>query len=358
MKIFLLKTLLFFIPALLISITEAFILPPDFFTFRSWEALAFINVSPLLAPATFYPGYRLRKKEVGDLAHHTNKEIIKNTEWMIDQRGYRNDFFIADPDILLIGDSFFVGSGLTQKETITNKLSDKLKEKAKVYNMAGGTFKAFDILLRNRIIKKPKLIIYGSVERKIKYSPYEKQGKWVKKFQNLKSKIPSWFNTLLVSADRMIRFYSIQWAKSRLNNQTGHGVVSPIDPRMLFFEGKSQSIRTEEDLSKTLSELLSYKKYCDSMGINFLYIPMPDKETVYYELVPLDVQPDFLVKLDRLLTKNGVAIINTLDLYNKERQKSPALLYLYDDTHWNSNATELVANEIIKNEQLFTINSR
>ncbi len=356
MRNFLCKLLAFFIPILMISIFEAFILPPNLFTFRSWEALSFTIVPSLIAQSSFYPNFTLTMKEEGDLADHTKKSFAKKTIWITDQLGYRNDKFINDPDILLIGDSFFAGSGLSQSETITNKLSSKLRNKASVYSIATGSLNEFDVLYRNGVIKKPKLIIFESAERNnICFSPFSRPGSIKEKVFILKRQIPSYIHDILIKADRMLRFYSIRWIMSRdksLNAGLIRPNISPIDPKMIFLKGKSVTFHSDKELKESFNSIMSYKKYCDSLGVDFLFVSMPDKETVYFDLVPLDTQPDYLFKLDSLLNINGVSTINTLGIYNKERQGKNILLYHYDDTHWNSTATELIANEIINKEQL------
>ncbi|MCX6308678.1 MAG: hypothetical protein NTY32_07590, partial [Bacteroidia bacterium] len=82
--------------------------------------------------------------------------------------------------------------------------------------------------------------------------------------------------------------------------------------------------------------------------IEFLFLPMPDKETVYYELVPFEKQPTYLFRLDSLLTNAGIATINTLSLYNNYREQHKDLLYQKDDSHWTPIATEMVSKELFR----------
>ena len=305
----------------------------------------FTNKIPHLG--SFYPNFKLVMKEEGDLAHNSNKALVKNTFWQTDKIGYRNDNFFYDPDILLIGDSFIVGSGLNQSETITNKISKKLGNKVKVYNMAPSSLRKFDILYQKGIIKKPRIIIYSIAERNIPetFISYKQLNRWNRIIENM---IVFCTNDLNIKFDRMIRFYSVEWLKSRIQGNKGHVVVSPVDSDMFFLYGKHRLSHSLQDLKKTLASIISYKEYCESNNIDFLFLPMPDKETVYYDFVPLDSQPDYLLKLDSLLKENGISTINTIKLYNKERTNNNILLYHYDDTHWNPRAVEIVADEIIK----------
>ena len=65
---------------------------------------------------------------VGDLCHHTEFEIEKDIRWKTDKIEYRNDSFVNKADVLLIGDSFFIGTSLSQDSTITNILREKLRK--------------------------------------------------------------------------------------------------------------------------------------------------------------------------------------------------------------------------------------
>ena len=117
---------------------------------------------------------------------------------------------------------------------------------------------------------------------------------------------------------------------------------------MFFLKGATGKPHTEDDLITTVNAIKSYKKYCDALGIDFLVVPMPDKESVYYDLVPLPTQPDYLLRFDSMVKSAGINSINTLQVYNDYLQKNSVLLYHLDDAHWNPNATEVVADEIVK----------
>ncbi len=80
-----------------------------------------------------------------------------------------------------------------------------------------------------------------------------------------------------------------------------------------------------------------------------MYIPMPDKESVYYDLIPLKTQSNYLHRLSSLLTQNGVDNINTLEIYNNYRKSSDIYLYHIDDTHWNEIGVEIIS-DIVSNK--------
>jgi len=324
---------------IILPVVEIF-LPLSIFTYRSWEALIFNN-SKYSKCGPFYPNATTTMKEEGDLGHHTKKALIKSVIWKTDCIGYRNNDFISDPDIILIGDSFFAGSSLSQDETISFRLSKLSADK--VYNMSPANMPAFDKLLNKGVIKKPKTIIYSIVERNMPpavFTPFVKEVN-LSLFFELAHHIDA--NVIL---DRAFRLYSIEWAKARFNNIHGMGVASEINPDMMFLPSRKNNIDSNIRLKSTYDALASYKKYCDSLEINFIFVPMPDKRTVYYDLVPLEKQPNYLNKLDSLLKTNNIHSINTLEIYNNCRQTSDKLLYHLDDTHWNKVATELIAESL------------
>ena len=338
------KKLTFFIliPTLIWGIIEA-LLPITFFTHRHFEAVNFSSKVP--AKTKMYPNIISSMDAVGDLCHHTSNEIIKHEIWKTDKLGFRNNEFIEEADVLFIGDSFVEGSSLSQDEIISNKVSEKLKGK-KVYNMAPSTLNSFDEYLKRGIIKKPKVLIYSIVERNVpdKLEPYNLANN--NSFKNLIKEAFS-YGDINVFLDKAFKHYSVNWIQARINKSTGKGIQSKINPKMYFLNGPNQEYNLK-NISVTRDVLVTYKRYCDSLGIKFIFLPMPNKETVYYELVPFKKQPCYLLTLDSLLQNSNIQTINTLKIYNEYRQTNSDLLYHYDDTHWNSNATELISKAIVE----------
>jgi len=340
MKKFLLMLLAFFVPVIMLMITEV-LLPPSTFTFRPWEGLKFSTNVPTYCQ--FYPNISLEMDAVGDLRHHTDKAVHRTERWVTDKLGYRNDAFIEQADVLIIGDSFIAGTGLTQDDLLSNKLHRKMGKDFKVYNMAPSSFAKFDYFLRLGIVKKPKQIIFVMVERHLPDPLY------VKPTGGIKSKMVHYpiFGKLSACVDKAFRFSSLKWLNARIHHYLGNGLPAVNDSTMFFLEGYRQK-HAKSDLARTVRIIKSYQAYCDSLHIKFLYLPMPDKETVYYEQVPFPKQADYLVREDSMLHVAGVATVNTLGLYNLWRKTHTEVLYQPDDSHWNPTATELVSEELHK----------
>lgn len=330
------------IPTLIWGIIEA-LLPITFFTHRHFEAVNFSSKVP--AKTKMYPNIFSSMDAVGDLCHHTKNEIIKHEIWKTDKLGFRNDVFVEEADILFIGDSFVEGSSLSQDKIISNKVREKLNGK-KVYSMAPSNLNCFDEYLKRGIIKKPKVLIFSIVERNV---PDKLESYKLDNFSSIKNTLNEMFSfgDINVYIDKAFKHYSVNWIQARINNSKGKGIQSQINQKMYFLNGPNQEYNNK-NISITRDVLVTYKRYCDSLGIKFIFLPMPNKETVYYELVPFKKQPNYLLTLDSLLQNSNIQTINTLKIYNEYRQTNSDLLYHYDDTHWNSNATELISKAIVE----------
>jgi alginate O-acetyltransferase complex protein AlgJ len=85
-----------------------------------------------------------------------------------------------------------------------------------------------------------------------------------------------------------------------LSSQKGDGIPGIEGSNMFFFneENYRHDVNMVKDfttdLKRTNDIIVSYKEYCDSLGIEFLFIPMPNKATVYYEFVPFKEQPGYI----------------------------------------------------------------
>ena len=307
-------------------------LPLNVFTFRPWEALLFKNTDG--RPGSFYPNRSVQMHSKGDLCYNTEYEVTKYENWITDRLGFRNNTFIRKSNILLIGDSFIAGSSLPQDSTITNLLHQK--SGAKVYNLAPANFSDFIYLLNNRIIEKPNLIIYSKVERSIPESITVSQKKY---------KSPS---ELDVFTDRVSRLYLFNYLSSKFTGSHGSGMQGVINKKQFFLNGKAQ-IYLDDQVNTIVDIISQYKTYCDSLGIGFVYLPMPNKETVYYRNVPFEQQPAFLYKLYDNLRNKNIKFVNILDKFNENIQQQPEKqLYHLDDTHWNGNGVNKVAEEVMR----------
>lgn len=328
---FIKRIIVFIIPLVIIRFSDVF-MPIGSYSYRPWEALLSFSGSGF----PFYPNQEIEMISVGDLCHHRSSAIEKNEYWKTDQLGYRNNSFIKKPDVLIVGDSFVAGSSVMQHETLANQLMRTSNGALTVYALAPATFNDFVNLLEQGIIQKPNMLIFSIVERNIPVV-FTKET-----FVTKKISIQSNIDILI---DRAERFYLLEYLKARWSHRAGYGVRGEVDARMFFYNNTHQKDE-EQYVEQTFRAIKSYKQFCDKEDIVFMFLPTPNKKTVYYDFVPFKDQNTELLTLDSLLSSNHIHHINTLNLYNQYREKEDAILYNLDDTHWNAQGINIVAKNI------------
>jgi hypothetical protein len=299
----------------------------------------------------FYKNQQAQMTEIGEFGVNTSYAIPKTCFWQTDNLGFRNSSTSKGMDILFIGDSYVTGTSLDQPYTLS-ALTQTFSGK-KAYQIAPAAFDDFKRMLELNLLSKPKTIVFTDCERQLpglkEVSLDEKQGlskrdliKSVKKIVNENDGI----SNVLTYFDRVFKNAAFRSMKSKITGVKNLGIQSPINPAMFYTFGKDAVIPcTKPILDKTVTAILNYKRFCDMHGINFIFLPGPNKESLYYEDIPLSSQPRFLYTLDSALKKNGINCINTLDLLNRE--KPNGLLFQLDDGHWNSRATKIVAQKLV-----------
>jgi len=325
MKKYLIRVIIFFCPIVFLLSFELF-LPLNFFTYRPWEALIYEKNG-----MKFVPNQKLPMISVGDLCAYTNYAIKKNELWITDNLGFRNNSFISNPDVLVIGDSFIVGCSLHQDSILTNTLNKKTKGSLTFYNIASATFSDFIQLLNLQIIQKPKIVIFSIVEcddpPAIRYLSY-----------NYKT---SYFSIIKY---KLTRSYCQKYLSSMISRKSiPFFPQSPINEKMFFLDIKQE----EHNVVENANIIKTYKNFCDSLSIDFIFLPMPNKKTVYFEEVPFSEQPNYLLELAKELDKLGIMNINTLEIYNNFRANNEKRIYHYDDIHWNWDAVNIISDTIL-----------
>lgn len=325
------------IPFFLFLLAE-WMTPQTTYTFRIWEA---VKASKELYVGPFYPNQKVTMVEDGDLTHHTPYSIKKEILWETDQLGFRNTKFIKNPDIVLIGDSNIVGSSLDQDETLASVLSAQTGEKA--YSLAPAKLKTFIALKNEKLIEAPKLIVISSIERNISsLSSVKKRAD----IDNAFFKLNPVAQKITIAGDKLLRRNSIRFIKARIKKSKGLGVQSEIDPNLFFFQGPTAGVQSTDALIEHLCKRMNeYEAYCESIGAKFLFLPIPDKETIFWKEAGLEKQPDFLDILTTALQKEDLPVIDTKTLFEKMVEEG-TLPYHKDDTHWNLNGVQAAADEI------------
>lgn len=120
---------------------------------------------------------------------------------------------------------------------------------------------------------------------------------------------------------------------------------SPYGP-MFFMQGRwaNQDV-SQEKLDRAIQVIRSYRGVAESRGIRFIFLPIPNKENIFYECLGTR-RPVFLEQLISQLKRHGVETVDTQRAFERASQKEKVLLYHTDDTHWNGNAVRITAGLI------------
>lgn len=135
MRYFFIRLLLVAAPMLAWQIVELFVLPPNYFTFRPWEATWARNYGLFKGP--FYPNQDIEMWSAGDLNPRGHR--ARHIRFRTDDHGFRNQRPYdakARYDFLIVGDSQFAGPNLHDRNTLAVVLERDYEKTA--YNYASG----------------------------------------------------------------------------------------------------------------------------------------------------------------------------------------------------------------------------
>lgn len=343
-KKLLFKLTMLLLPFLIWPLIEVFVLPINFFTFRVWETLVVNKMRILSGP--FYPNMYIKMEEEGELAPRTEFAEKRLVEWYTDEWGYRNRD--TKHDILLIGDSNVTGVKLTQEETLSEVLERKTGRE--VYSFAPGTVNRF--LATDRLHENPpKVVVVASIERRIPELPAVGANGLNSQLRNFTGEIINaspFLNALVVSTDRATKLALYQYTLGNINRQLGSKGYYNYQNEF-FLEGEYANREfTEEEIQHFADVLEGYKKVIEEKGYKFLFLPIPNKENIYYELLPSKKKPTMLPRLMAELEKRNVAFIDTQTPFEHLYHAKGIELYPVDDAHWNEVAVETAADLVAR----------
>lgn len=334
MKRLCLKLGLFIIPYVIVIYAMTF-LPLNFFTFRLWEGLSVYKLGnkALFLPGPFYPSQRIAMVEEGDLGHGTPYAVKKHVYWETDRYGYRKSPSGKHPEIVIIGDSNIVGSSLSQQETISEVMERKLQ--TAVYPYAPNNINDF---VRDPRFKMhpPKIVIFSQMERSIFINKplAEKRSKKVIRWND-----DYRLQQLFIVADRMLKLEPINYLRAKITPK-------PFGVRyqdMFFFEGETAVTDfNDKEIDKCVNTLIQYGEFFKKQKIQFIYMPIPNKETIYYDYLPSRSRSLALQKVLAKLERSGVVSVDLLNAYDTLRQTGGSP-YQKDDSHWNAVGVKIAA---------------
>jgi hypothetical protein len=344
MKRFLAKVLLLSAPIGLLAAAEL-LLPLDAFTFRGWEAF---TVSPLLEeaarlrlpvltafPGPFVPNLSRALVEEGDLGHHTAYAQPRPVVWETDAFGFRAHSHGAEtPDLVVVGDSEAAGSGATQDDTLAEILG--ADHGIATYPYAPSTVPEFlaDDRFRDR---PPRFVVIECVERNVleTFGTVPRAGGLPRRVRSAAAQ------KVELALTRIKELHSLEFLRARLRPrrvvayggmlfQRGPAAAAPSDPRRIA--------AAADGLARLAASLRG-------RGMRAAVMIVPDKETIYSDLLPGAPIPTLLPAIHAALRERGVAVLDLEEIFRAARQRGETPYFL-DDTHWNPAGTRLAASAL------------
>ncbi|MFA6307959.1 MAG: hypothetical protein WCS88_04305 [Patescibacteria group bacterium] len=350
MKLFWLKLIIFTLPFIALAFIDLYILPEEYFTFRTWEIVSY-NRFDNLRIGPFYPSVRINKLEEGNLGHDSKYAIAKEVEWITDKYGYRN-YENKGHETLVLGDSNIAGATLDQKDTFTEVLEDMID--GDVYSM--GQANINDYLLDRRFVNNPpKRVIMASIrilpDIDTKISPKYGLKERLKENNIIKN--------IIIKLDKLLKFRMINYINSAFQrtvnkffNEETIPEIGFVNNDVLFLKLKYDYYRKlDSDVAKATNIIKKYNDYFTSHEIEFIFLPIPNKRDIYHDLIPQEKKSNFVPLLIDSLSSEGIKVI---DIYTsfEEAYQNDENLYHIDDTHWNKQGVYKAAKataEIINN---------
>ncbi len=341
MSKFLARLLLVALPLAALLVVEA-LLPIDAFTFRAWEALEVrsrlvdtraVRLFPWTTlPGPFLPDARLALVEQGDLGHHTPLAQHRFVSWVTDAWGYRASPAGADPELVLVGDSEVVGTGLDQDETIAEVL--RTGHGLGAYPYAPSNLAAF-FADRRFSERPPRFLVVECVERQV-LEDYRVLPVLRPKPRPVRLVESAPLRAFETAWNRLSRLAALGYLRARIN-----GRPPPVARGdLLFYRGLEDAAAPDPArvgaAADTLAQLSAQAR---ARGMRFAVLVVPDKETIYADLFGA-ARPPLLAALRRELEARGVEAIDLEGPFLAARARGEPP-YLGDDTHWSASGVRV-----------------
>lgn len=349
-KLLLLKLSIFVLPFVLFFLLDTFLLPPTLFTFRAWEALKVGTFYPTLT-GPFYPNQSLDATEQGELAPYTPYAVPKQNVWLTDAYGYRNLPTQQRADVLLLGDSFSAGVKLDQSELLAVVLGNRIGQP--VYNMAPapGDFTLMDNFLATDRFRKspPKLVILQRNEGFLRLMQPVNPADiaFIRMVHQRAARLPqvSVMRAVSVGIDRFQKRNWYHWAGSRIDRAIQPKELIVHGNEVFMFGDTVNKPVPEGEIDRLTRVVIGYRDTLQKMGIAFLFVPTPNKENIYHQLLPSQQRPILLTELIKRLRAADVPVVDLQAPFDSAHAAG-AKLYPPDDNHWNPQAVRIAAGKI------------
>lgn len=342
------------IAAVVWSVGIALTLVPVDRYFRPWEHLREGRVA-------FRPLARMEMVATGELARNAGLvafERPRTVTFTTDEHGFRNRPGMGRARVVVVGDSFVVGSGVSDHETLPAALERRLGVPVYNYGCADYTGPLAFLLDRRWRVHPPDVVIWAPAARAIDAielvppdRAVEAGGTPAREWRLVESLPGAWRETC-ATLDA--------WQEGRRENgfrrwahRVYHGayfevVGKPESETMLVFEGEPRlalslerqrlTLNAEErEIDRVVETIDQFRRNVESLGAQFIFAPLPGTGLVYPDCFPEAEQCGIAARplLPALYERLRQRDIACIDVPGALRGDRSPYLYLDDDTHLN-----------------------
>lgn len=348
---------------------------PDWLAFRTWEVATWVNKPNGIGP--FEPNRVILKEHAyGDLAGIGNMRdmrVYRREEFHVDRFGFRN--LQTEPPTncvgLVVGDSFTVGAGVSDTETLPVQLS---ADAAKYFYNAGaeGSFARAQAAASILHLSSGTLV-FQLLERSARNAPPDLSELTENPPLELSERHPlgqpSATSALVESATELLisdhspglilsrkfvkNLEDDFWIPNSYKNEVIRQRLRNGD-EMLFLPEDFGPIGDQGKLASAWRcYLAAFSRRMAERHVAMIVLLVPNKGTVYGSLTDTTTGDsggqNLLARLEKELRAAGVATLNLTPLFQSAAmQLLPQHEYLYwrDDTHWNAQGVKLAADAL------------
>ncbi len=332
-------------PFVLVVAVELWVLPLDAFARRAWEALVVRRVGPaFVLTGPFYPGHRLVIAEEGDLVIGTPLATRRTTEWRTDAHGFRTDDAGAAPDVVLVGDSLVAGASLTQADTLAETLGRRVRRR--VYPFAPA--EVGEVLVDERFADgAAPVVVLVTFERFLRFmapvAPPAELARLRRERRNdgwtdsalRAAKASPWVRHPAIWWNRLEKANMLRWTRARVRSLTTppRPVIRSGD--VCFLEGGPANAEIADvDVTKVAALVKGYRDALRADGTRFVFMPVPNKESVLWRRLEPRNRPTFLRRVTAATRALGIETVELQPAFEAAVARGVPV-YRPDDTHWN-----------------------
>jgi len=358
-----------FLAVIFVADIAARAIPARWVTFRGWEAAELMATREGgFAPNVSYDN----PASYGDLANMANlpgMREYRRERLTTDSRGFRNSIPLSSPpEMVLLGDSFAVGSGVDDPDTLNAHIHAMAK--VPIYNASHFSTRIQRItwLLDQIGVRKGTIVLVVSGTNGVPEWP-EVTNEVDRFRQGLERILPTeqaeqafnytrglrhliYYAPLRVMSKRVVRAL---WNDKLLPNPDAkHAVIYELKngKQMLFLPSAARSYEHPDPPNPGYA--LALNKALVAKGHSLIVLMVPDKYAVYAPLMrearPAPRGRSYFDRLDASFKEAGIRSINLTTIYQAKAAEALAqnqYLYWSDDTHWNGRGIRIAAEAVI-----------